>query len=345
MPQAIGTRDALQSGMTIDLQGHVAVVVGASSGIGRATALELTRRGATVVAAARNLDALNTLASESQGTVIPQVVDVTDPDAVDAVASSAKSQFGQIDTWVNAAAVAMYATVADTEPAELRRILEVNVVGTANGVRAALPIMEAEGHGTIINIGSVESRRALPYQSAYAASKHAVKGLTDALRAELAHRGSPIKLVLVMPSAMNTPFFRHARSKLGAMPQPFPPIYEPEIVAETIAHVATHPIPEVIVGGGGKGLAMLERISPRLADALLGLRFVGLGQQITDRPDDGLDNLEAPLAETGAIHGEWGDQARRRSWYTRAVALHPTATRVAAFGSIGALLLAVRRRR
>ncbi len=331
--------------MTNHLQGHVAVVVGASSGIGRATALELSRRGATVVAAARNLAALETLAAEAAGTIIPQVTDVTDPGAVDAVASAARSPFGRIDTWINAAAVAMYATVENTEPAELRRILDVNVVGTANGIRAALPIMEEQGHGTIVNIGSVESRRALPYQSAYAASKHAVKGLTDALRAELAHRDSPVKLVLVMPSAINTPFFRHARSKLGAMPQPFPPIYEPEMVAETIAHVAMHPIPEVIVGGGGKGLAMLERINPRLADALLGLRFVGLGQQITDRPDDGLDNLDAPLDETGAIHGEWGDQARRRSWYTSAIALHPTAARVAAFGSVGALLLAMRRRR
>lgn len=326
-----------------DLHDHVAVITGASSGIGRATALEMARRGATVIAAARNGRALDTLAAAADGgTILPHPVDVTDAGALAALTSGARARFGRIDTWLNAAAVAMYATVDDTEPDELRRILDVNVVGTANGIRAALPIMEAQGHGTIINIGSVESRRALPYQSAYAASKHAVKGLTDALRAELAHRGSPVSLVLVMPSAINTPFFRHARSKLGAMPQPFPPVYEPEMAAEAIVHVAQHPIAEVIIGGGGKGLAMLERISQRLTDAMLGIRAIGRGQQVTDRPDDGLDNLDAPLNEAGTVHGEWGDMARGRSWYTSLVGLHPVRTRLLAVAGIGAMLVATR---
>lgn len=331
-----------------ELLHHVAVITGASSGIGRATALEMSRRGATVVAAARNERALTSLAADMNsgpGPIIAHPLDVTDADAVAALARSTSTQFGRIDTWVNAAAVAMYAAVDETEPAELRRILDVNVVGTANGIRAALPIMEAQGRGTIVNIGSVESRRALPYQSAYAASKHAVKGLTDALRAELAHRDSPVSLVLVMPSAINTPFFRHARSKLGVLPQPFPPVYEPEMVADTIVHVAQHPIPEIVVGGGGKGLAMLERISPRLTDAVLGTRAVGLGQQVTDRPDDGTDNLDAPLDEAGSVHGEWGEMARRRSWYTSAIGLHPIASRVAAVGAVGAMLVALRLRR
>jgi NADP-dependent 3-hydroxy acid dehydrogenase YdfG len=332
--------------MHTDFHGHVTVITGASSGIGRATSLELTRRGATVLAVARNGRALDTLATEANpGRIATRVADVTDPGAMDAVAAVATSQFGRIDTWVNAAAVAMYSTVDRTEPDELRRILDVNVVGTANGIRAALPIMERQGHGTIVNLGSVESRRALPYQSAYAASKYAVKGLTDALRAELALCDSPVSLVLVMPSAINTPFFRHARSKLGVQPKPFPPIYEPEAVAETIARVALHPVPEVIVGGGGKGIDLLDRISPRLADALLGQRLVGLGQQVTDRPDDGRDNLDAPLDETGSVHGEWGDQARRRSWYTSTLGLHPVGTRLAAIAAAGAFLFARRVRR
>lgn len=336
---------------TMDLTHHVAVITGASSGIGRATALEMSRRGAVVVAAARNERALDTLVADAAlgtGSIIPRPVDVTDAGAVEALARTTVAELGRIDTWLNAAAVAMYATVEDTEPDELRRILDVNVVGTTNGIRAVLPIMEEQGGGTIINIGSVESRRALPYQSAYAASKHAVKGLTDALRAELAHRSSPVSLVLVMPSAINTPFFRHARSKLGAMPQPFPPVYEPEMVAEAIVHVAQQPIAEVIVGGGGKGLAMLERISPRLTDAMLGVRAIGLGQQVTNRPDDGLDNLEAPLDEPGTVHGEWGEMARERSWYTSLIGLHPLRTRLAAVGALGATgatLLVLRLRR
>jgi len=331
-----------------DLRNHVAVVTGASSGIGRATALLLARSGASVVAAARNERALDLLATRSgdlAGEIVPQPTDVTDPEAVWALAASATNRFGRIDAWINAAAVAMYAPVDQTEPEELRRILDVNVVGTASGVRAALPVMERQGGGTIVNIGSVESKRALPLQSAYAASKHAVRGLTDALRAELAQRGSPVTLTLVMPSAMNTPFFRHARSKLGVVPQPFPPVYEPETVAEAILHAVQHPTAEIVVGGGGKGLELLDRLSPRLADLVLGIPAVGSALQRTEIRDDGRDNLDEPLDEPGQIHGEWGDMARRHSWYTSLVALHPVPARAVALGAVGLAALVLRLRR
>lgn len=331
-----------------DLRNHVAVVTGASSGIGRATAELLAQAGSSVVVAARNERALRDLEERSTdlaGEIVAHPTDVTDSEAVWALAAMTTNRFGRIDAWINAAAVAMYATVEDTEPDELRRILDVNVVGTANGVSAALPVMERQGGGTIINIGSVESRRALPYQSAYAASKHAVRGLTDALRAELAHRGSPVRLTLVMPSAMNTPFFRHARSKLGVVPQPFPPVYEPETVADAILHAVRHPVREVVVGGGGKGLDLLERISPRLADVALGLPLIGRGLQRSEMPDDGHDNVDAPLDEPGRVHGEWGDMARRRSWYTSLVGLHPVPARIVAIVGLGAIVAAVRLRR
>ena len=334
--------------MTGDFRNHIAVVTGASSGIGRATAVMFAQAGASVVVAARNERALQDLAASSHdlaGEIVPWRTDVSDPDAVAVLAAFAAERFGRIDTWVNAAAVALYAGVQDTEPAEVRRVLEVNVVGTANGVRAALPVMEAQGRGTIINIGSVESRRALPYQGAYAASKHAVKGLTDALRAELAHTGSPVRAVLVMPSSINTPFFRHARSKIGVMPQPFPPVYEPETVAEAILHAARHPIAEIVVGGGGAGLTMLERISPRLVDLVMSVRPIGRGLQVTDRPDDGVDNLDAPLDGPGSVHGEWGSMSRRRSLYTSLVALHPVASRAVLAAGIGAVVVALRLRR
>lgn len=331
-----------------DLRNHVVVVTGASSGIGRATALLLARAGSSVVVAARNERALGELETSSRdlsGEIVAHPTDVSDPEAVWALAATTANRFGRIDAWINAAAVAMYATVEDTQPHELRRILDVNVVGTANGVRAALPVMERQGAGVIVNIGSVESQRALPYQSAYAASKHAVRGMTDALRAELAHRGSPVRLTLVMPSAINTPFFRHARSKIGVVPQPFPPVYEPETVAEAILHAVQHPVREVVVGGGGKGLELLDRISPRLVDVALSLRPIGRGLQRTEQPDDGRDNLEAPLDEPGSVRGEWGDMARRRSWYTSLIGLHPLRTRIAALAALGAAVLAVRLRR
>lgn len=332
----------------LDLRNDVVVVTGASSGIGRATAVAFAMQGASVVAAARNEQALADLQAGSRdlaGEIVAQPTDVTDPEAVWALAATATNRFGRIDAWVNAAAVAMYASVEETEPGELRRILDVNVVGTANGVRAALPVMNRQGSGVIVNVGSVESMRALPLQSAYAASKHAVKGLTDALRAELQHDGSPVQLVLVMPSSINTPFFRHARSKLGVLPRPVPPVYEPEVVAEAIVHAVHHPVREVTVGGGGQGLVLLERISPRLLDLALGWRPIGRGQQRADQPDDRVDNLDGPLDEPGQAHGEWGEMARDRSWYTSLVALHPTRARVAAVAGIGAAVVLLRMRR
>lgn len=332
-----------------DLVGHVVVITGASSGVGRLAALDFARSGAHVIAAARNIPALRRLEDASAGmtgTITAVAADVSHMADLRAVAAVAVDRNGRIDTWINNAGVAIWATVEQTEPEEVRRVLEVNVLGVVHGTLAALEVMSSRDQGTIINIGSVESMRAMPLQSAYAASKHAVKGFTEALRAELEHEKRSINLVLVMPSAINTPIFRHARSRLGGvMPRPHAPVYDPKVVSEAILAVAQHPVPRVIVGGAGAGLVLLQRVSPWLADRALSL--TGWTGQISDRPDDGVDNLDGPINEAGEVRDDYGEGARQVSWYTRISGLHPAATRIAIVGalSIGAFVVSRGRNR
>lgn len=328
------------------LPGHVVVITGASSGIGRLTALEFARGGAHVHAVARNRTALERLASSSAalaGTITPAVADVSDHAALRAIAQDAVARHGRIDTWINGAGVAIWARAEDTYPHEVRRVLEVNVLGVVNGTLAALEAMTPVDGGTIVNIGSIESERAMPLQSAYAASKHAVKGFTEALRAELQHEGRNIDVVLVMPSSINTPIFRHARARLGGrMPRPHPPVYDPAAVSQALVAVAQNPVRSVIVGGAGAGLVLLQRVSPGLTDRALAV--TGWSGQVSDRPDDGRDNLDNPVDEPGTARGAFGAGARRRSFYTRFIALHPVAVRGVALGAAAGIGLVLRRR-
>jgi NAD(P)-dependent dehydrogenase (short-subunit alcohol dehydrogenase family) len=175
---------------------QVVVITGASSGIGRVTARAFADRGASVVLASRGGNTLVSLAYEigtAGGRALPVVCDVSDWNDVRALARRTLEEFGRIDTWINGAAVAEWAELARTEPDEMTRIIRTNLLGTMFGTRAALDAMRPRGSGVIINIASVEARRPLPFQSAYAASKHGVKGFTDAVRMELARSGPPLR--------------------------------------------------------------------------------------------------------------------------------------------------------
>jgi NAD(P)-dependent dehydrogenase (short-subunit alcohol dehydrogenase family) len=192
------------------LNEQVVVILGASSGIGRETALRLADRGAKVVVAARGEPGLASLVDEITGRggeATYVTCDVTDTAQVDAVATAAVQAFGSIDTWVNVAAVTVYAGFEETLPEEFRRVMDVNYMGQVNGARAALPHLRREGRGALISISSVESMVSLPLHSAYAASKHAVEGVFDALRRELLAEGVPISVTSVKPATINTPFF------------------------------------------------------------------------------------------------------------------------------------------
>jgi short-subunit dehydrogenase len=293
------------------LREQVIVITGASSGIGRDTAIEAGRCGAAVVLAARNEQALEEVATQIRqegGRAHAVVTDVSDWSQVRRLADEAVRHFGRIDTWVNNAAISLYSPVDKLEPQELEQVLRVNVVGLMLGCRAAMEKMKPRGGGTIINLGSALSDRAVPLASAYVASKFAVRGFTDALRMELKHERSRIEVVLVLPASINTPLFARARSKLGVKPRPIPPVYDPRVVTEAILSSCVRPQRQVYAGQAGRALAILERFSPRLLDwwMLQGGRM--FRKQVTDVPTPAEDNLFKPVPGPGQARGEWSGE-------------------------------------
>jgi NAD(P)-dependent dehydrogenase (short-subunit alcohol dehydrogenase family) len=328
------------------IRDQIVVITGASSGIGRETALMFGERGATVVLAARNETALASVAKEVErigGRASAVVTDVARWEQVARLARQAAERFGRIDTWVNNAGVSAYATVEELTVAEIERVIQVNLLGEIYGMKAALPYLKRQRHGTIINVASALAERAVPLQAAYCASKHGIKGFTEALRLELAREQSGITVTLIEPSSINTPLFTHARSKMGVAPMPIPPIYEPRVVAEAILFAAEHSRRTIVAGGAGKLITVMQRISPVLLDRymLQGDRMVKA--QKTDRPDDGRDNLDAPMPGNGRTTGDFGEQAKAVSPYTRSLEQYPNRVRaLLGAGLVG--LIAVARR-
>ena len=316
--------------MARPLNQQTVVLTGASSGIGKETAVELGRRGANVVLAARNEESLRDAAraveaAGGRAEVVP--TDVAHRDQVDRLADRAVARFGRIDTWVNDAAVSLYAPVEEAAAEEIEQVLRVNLLGAIYGMKAALPVMKRQGEGTIVNVSSVLGKMSVPLQAAYCASKHGLIGFADSLRVELAGEGSKIEVVTVMPTSTNTPFFDHARAKLGGrLPRPMGPIYDTAAVAEAIAHVCEHPQRDVVVGGTGKLMVLLSRIHPRIIDWLLLANDRGVKMQTSDRPAHARDALFAPVPGVEPARGAWGDEPWTfgTSLYTRWLELHPT---------------------
>lgn len=327
---------------------QVVVITGASSGIGRASALAFGARGARVVLAARNREALDHVARQIEaggGQAHVVVTDVAVWSQVAHLAEEAVRRFGRIDTWLNNAAVNEHASVVDMTVEELERIIQVNLMGQIYGVKAALGPMRRQRSGTIINMGSAASNRAVPLHSAYVASKHGIAGFTDSIRLDLQHEKMPITVTLVQPGFLDTPFFHNARAKLGGhQSRPIPPIYAPEVVAETILFAATHPRRNLVVGGQAALAIFLDKLSPGLVDRLMLARGAGFRLQTENKPDDRYDNLFEPTRGTGAVRGTWGAEAIESSFYTRHIECYPNRKRML-WAALGIGLVALARRR
>jgi NAD(P)-dependent dehydrogenase (short-subunit alcohol dehydrogenase family) len=239
---------------------QVVVVMGASSGIGRATALRFAEHGAAVVVAARGEPGLKSLVAEIEaagGTATAVVADVADPAQCHAVADRAVAEYGRLDTWVHMAGVLLVAGFDDTTPEEFARVLQVNLLGQVHGAKAALPHLRRDG-GAFISMSSMGSQRGIPLQTAYCASKHGIDGFLEALRVELQRDGVPVSVTQIMPGTINTPLFDNARTKMGVKPVAPPPAYPARVVADAIVHAAEHPVRDLVVGGAAKTLITVE---------------------------------------------------------------------------------------
>jgi short-subunit dehydrogenase len=313
----------------LPLREQVMVITGASSGIGLVTAKHAAAAGARVVLAARNERDLESAVKEIRthgGRAIHVAADVADAQHVERIAEVAIREFGRIDTWVNNAAVSMYGRIMQLSIEDMRQQMDVNYWGQVYGSRVAVRHMRDHG-GALINVASALSDRAIPLQANYCAAKHAIKAFTEALRMELEEEGVPISVTLVKPASVDTPFFEKAKTYFGVEPQPVPPVYAPEVVAEVILHAAQHPLRELIAGGSGAKLSA-ARFIPRLAD--LYMERWTFDSQHTSTPVNGRpDNLYQPVADDGGERGRnWSGHTRGSSIYTKA-ALHPKATAAA----------------
>jgi NAD(P)-dependent dehydrogenase (short-subunit alcohol dehydrogenase family) len=305
------------------LEDQVIVITGGTSGIGLATAKRAAGRGARVVLCSRNEPELReTVAAieQSGGTARSVVADVANQDDVERVAATAIEEFGALDTWVNNAGVSFYGRLTEVAIEDMRRLFEVNFWGTVYGARAAVARLRGSG-GALINLGSIVSDRAIPLQGAYSASKHAVKGFTDALRMELEEEGAPISVTLIKPSAIDTPYFKHAKNYMAVEPKPPAPVYAPEVVANAILRAAEHPVRDITIGGGGRFLSAMGTAMPRLTDIYMERSM--FSAQRSDVPSETrAGNLYAPAAQGAAERGGYRGHVMRSSMYTRA-ALSP----------------------
>jgi short-subunit dehydrogenase len=247
------------------------VITGATSGIGLCTARMAAERGANVVAVARNEEALCELVDEinaSGGNATYAVADVADEAGLQQAAEAARQRFGGFDTWVNNAGTSIYGRIMDVPTDDLRRLFETNVWGVVYGSRIAIDHLRQHGGGALINVGSETSDAAVPLQGMYSASKHAVKGFTDALRMEVEADKLPVSITLIKPTAIHTPFPENAKNYLDYEPQLPPPVYAPELVAEAILHCAENPTRDFFVGGMAKVHSSMGLNTPRLHEKM-----------------------------------------------------------------------------
>lgn len=263
--------------MPQDLNGRTVLLTGASSGIGRHTALAMAGAGANLVLVARRAEALCEVAEavEARGAaVVTCRGDVAQPDTMPRAVRACLDRFGRLDVLVNNAGEGFFASIDDTTEEDLDRMLAVNLMGTFRGIKAALPVMRRQGAGHIINMASTAGKRGSPYVGAYCASKFAVVGLTESLRAELLSSG--IAVSLVCPGVTRTAFFDVAQRRTSHHRGPGPRAESPEGVAAWVVDLVRRPRPEFLPQPVGRKLfLMMNVLAPGYVDRKLARQYQG----------------------------------------------------------------------
>jgi short-subunit dehydrogenase len=319
---------------------EVVVITGASAGVGRSTAREFAKHGAKVALLARNEEGLEGARKEVEaagGEALLIPTDVADPEQIDAAAQRVERELGPIDVWVNDAIAVVFSPFKDIELEDFKRSTEVCYLGTVYGTKAALGRMLPRNRGTIVQVGSALAYRAIPLQSAYCGSKHAIRGFTDSVRTELLHEGSGVHITMVQLPAVNTPQFDLSKTNLPKHPQPVPPIYQPEVPARAIYWAAHQRRREVRVGLSSTIVIAGNKLLPGLGDWYLAK--TGYASQQTDKAvaRDRPDNLYEPVPGDHGAHGIFDEQSHEKSpqlWATEHLGL------LALAGGVGLLAAA-----
>jgi short-subunit dehydrogenase len=294
----------------------VVLVTGASSGIGRATAVLFARRGWRVGLIARGTEGLEATRAEiaaAGGVAAVQIADVTDAAALNRAAEALQARLGPVSVWINAAGNGVYGRVGEVPEAEFRQVTEVTYHGTVNGTRIALAAMRGRGSGAVVNLCSGVALYGLPLMASYAGAKAAVRAFTQSVHVELRLARSRVRIGTVIPPAANTPFFCHAPSHMGFPARPVPPVYQPEVIARAVYLCATGKRTEWLATSTILGFALICRISTRLAAFLM--TRLGYDGQLTRDPDAlalAEPNLFAPARRLTDTRGPFG--ARARGW-------------------------------
>jgi short-subunit dehydrogenase len=325
---------------------QIIVITGASSGIGLATARRAAESGARVVLVSRNKQALDEAVEQIKlkgGRAAAFDADIADAGAPERIGAFCAEKFGSFDTWVNDAAVAIYAKVEDTSMDEHRRVFDVGYFGLVAASLYAAGELRRRG-GALINLGSVLSERAMIYQGVYSAMKHAVRGFTDALRMELEADDAPVSVTLIKPNGIDTPYPEHARNKLGEPARIPPVVYDPELVARAILFAAENRKRELTVGGGGYLVSKLGNLAPGMTDRVMEL--IGYPSQTTDTPPrkGAQDNLFKPRRD-GDTHSNRDMFVRKQSLALEAQMRPWAAAAILGGVAAGLYALSTRRRR